>query len=546
MSKLDIRIFSSLVKVFYDEEPKAITIQGQTALRNEKSSYVIAFKSDTDNKLSVSVKSNLGNSVSLYNVNEISSCSAAYSNQDDYTLRKKASKYPDLLTPCSGSIIAKGGVWQSIWVEVASAELLCSGKHDIVIDFAEGGKVLSTAKFTLEIIDATLPEQSLIFTNWFHTDCLANYYKVEVFSEDYWRIVENYLKMANEYGMTAVLTPLFTPPLDTKVGGERPTVQLVDVTKTHDGYEFGFDKLVRWIAMCDRVGVKYFEMSHLFTQWGAKHAPKIVAKVNGNMRKIFGWRTRGAGKKYGAFLDAFAVELKKFMKVNAIEDRCIFHVSDEPGKQFLRHYSKASEIIKRNFGDYPIVDALSDYEFYGNGLIKLPIPANDHIDKFIGKVPELWTYYCCAQHSKYVSNRFFNMPSQRNRVLGFQMYKYDVKGFLHWGYNYWYTRFSVREIDPYQVTDAGGAFAAGDSFVVYPGKDGKPLSSLRLKVFYDGFQDMRALQLLESLTSRENAMSILEADSKITFSEYPHSDEWQMNTREKINKAIANAVKHSK
>jgi hypothetical protein len=40
-----------------------------------------------------------------------------------------------------------------------------------------------------------------------------------------------------------ILTPLFTPPLNTAVGGEKLTVQLVDVEKSNDKYSFGFDNL---------------------------------------------------------------------------------------------------------------------------------------------------------------------------------------------------------------------------------------------------------------------------------------------------------------
>ena len=135
------------------------------------------------------------------------------------------------------------------------------------------------------------------------------------------------------------------------------------------------------------------------------------------------------------------------------------------------------------------------------------------------------------------------MPSQRNRVLGYQMYKYNVKGFLHWGYNFWYKQFSVGPVDPFTETDAGGSFPSGDSFVVYPGVDGKPLQSLRLKVFYDGFQDMRACQLLEDLVGKDKVMSIIEEGvTPITFASFPHSDEWQLGVREKINMAIKEAL----
>jgi hypothetical protein len=134
----------------------------------------------------------------------------------------------------------------------------------------------------------------------------------------------------------------------------------------------------------------------------------------------------------------------------------------------------------------------------------------NHIEPFAGKVPALWTYYCCSQHKDYVPNRFFSMPSLRNRVLGVLMYKYEVRGFLQWGYNFWYSQLSVREIDPFTVTDAGKAFPSGDAFVVYPGENGTPLLSLRLKVFYEALQDMRALQLLEQHIGRDATEALLE------------------------------------
>ena len=115
-----------------------------------------------------------------------------------------------------------------------------------------------------------------------------------------------------------------------------------------------------------------------------------------------------------------------------------------------------------------------------------------------------------------------------------------MKGFLHWGYNFYYTRFSKRLVNPFTESDAGGKFPAGDSYVVYPGKNYEPLDSLRLHVFYDGFQDMLALKLLEKLTSKEKATAIIEGELEkpLTFSEYPHSAEWILKTREKINSEI--------
>ena len=124
------------------------------------------------------------------------------------------------------------------------------------------------------------------------------------------------------------------------------------------------------------------------------------------------------------------------------------------------------------------------------------------------------------------------------------LYKYDAKGFLQWGHNFWFTQYSKKAINPYEVTDAGNAFPSGDAFVVYPGEDGKPLNSLRHLVFHDGFQDMRALRLLEELTSREYVLSFIEKDlyNPLTFRTYPHEANWLLGLRYLINEEIAKNI----
>ena len=531
---LKIKQLSSLVKVFSDEEPKAKSFDRLSMFRNERASVQVAMLSDVDCEVSIEIKSAIADKVKTYYVEEIYSSLPVGKNQDDYTLRREAGYFPDLLRPLDGKIRFVGGKWQSLWIEVFSSENLPVGEQSVeVVIKTENDE--QKVKFIFDVIDASLPKQKLIYTNWLHTDCIATRYGVEVFSEEYWRLVEKYLKTACEYGMNMALTPLFTPPLDTQIGKERPTVQLVGVEYANDEYKFDFSLLDRWIDTCQRAGIEYFEMSHLFTQWGAKKCPKIVAKVGGVEKKIFGWNTRGAGKKYRRFLSALAPKLKEYLKNKGIADRTYFHVSDEPFKMVLRTYSKASQIVKELFGEFAIIDAASNYDFYQKGLLQLPIPATNHIKPFIGNVPELWTYYCGAQDVG-VSNRFFSMPSQRTRAIGYQLYKYDVKGFLHWGFNFWYKRLSKGPIDPFKETAAGKAFPSGDSFVVYPGEDGAPLLSLRLKVFFDGLQDMRALQLAESLVGKEKVLEVLEDGIEpIAFDKFPHSDEWQLEVREKIN-----------
>ncbi len=356
-----------------------------------------------------------------------------------------------------------------------------AGLYPVTIRFKnEENEILSEETFEIEIINAVLPEQKLIYTQWFHGDCIAVYYGEEVFSESHWPHMESFIKTAAENDINMLLTPIFTPPLDTKVGGERPTIQLVDVAFEKGKYSFGFDKLDRWIEMCQKSGIKYFEISHLFTQWGAKYAPKIMATIDGEYKKLFGWETSAASTEYKEFLSAFLPQLTQYLKDKNVAENTYFHISDEPEEKDLNSYIEASNIAKPYLKGFKIIDALSDYGIYETGIIEKPIPANDHIEPFLGN-KGLWTYYCCAQTKK-VSNRFFAMPSYRNRIIAPQLFKYDIEGFLHWGYNFYYAQYSVAPINPYLTTDSCCAFPSGDAFSVYPGADGKPTLSIRLRV----------------------------------------------------------------
>lgn len=535
-------LLSSLAKVFADEQPKNKPLEKISMLKNERSSFQTALFSseERDNPISIKINSVLSGAITAYSVEAIPSGLPAYKDCDDYYLRTEPGLFPDLLRPTSGSFPLKPKQWQSVWFELAPAGKIEAGEYAVEIDFYANAEKVASSRVKIEIINADLPKQTLIHTNWFHTDCLSTWYKTRVFSEEYWRITENYIANAVNHGINCILTPLFTPPLDTQIGGERPTVQLVEVQKQNGKYSFDFKNLKRWVELCNRCGVSYFEMSHLFTQWGARYAPKVEAVVNGKRLKLFGWNTWAASKKYTDFLTEFAKALNAFIDENNIKERCFFHVSDEPSIRQYNAYKKRSLLVEKLFPGFPVIDALSDYKFYKKGAVQTPIPATNHIKPFIGKVPELWAYYCCGQYRDYVSNRYFSMPSQRNRVLGMQLYKFDVKGFLQWGHNFWYSQYSIREINPFEESDAGKAFPSGDAYVVYPGENGTPLNSIRMKVFYDALQDMRALQLLECLTGRENTLELLEEglSESITFNSYPHSEEWQLEKREQINAAI--------
>ena len=546
---MKIKLVSSLEKCFLDEniDEKEEYASG-SCLKEELFRFGICYVAKeacaTARPVLLTVRSEIARQIAIREVQHVPVKLPVYKTAKnvDY-LRTVPGLYPDLLTPINARnrLLASNNL-ESLLVEVDTRKIDKAGVFPIEFVFSDfqNKTVIASVVFHLEIIGCVLPKQSLIYTQWFYCDCLMDYYGTKAFDRRHWKIIENYVTTAAKNGINMILTPVFTPPLDTFVGGERTTTQLVDVSLCDDVYRFNFDKLGKWIDICRRAGIEYFEISHFFTQWGAAHAPKIMATVDGKVKKLFGWETEACGTEYATFLRAFIPELLAFLRQRKIDGKCVFHISDEPNLSQLPSYIAAKNVVAPLLKGYPIVDALSNYEFYENGTIRHPIPATNHIEPFLEhRVPDLWTYYCCCQHDG-VSNRFISMPSYRNRIIGVQLYKYAIKGFLHWGYNYYNSQYSYHAINPFVSTDGNYFAPAGDAFSVYPARDGTALESLRLVVFHDALQDMRALEKCESLYGREYVQKLIEetAGGNITFKEYPKTKHFLLTLREKVNQSI--------
>ncbi|MBP3301295.1 MAG: DUF4091 domain-containing protein [Clostridia bacterium] len=546
---LRAKIISSLEKCFLDETvPSKKALGAISMLKNERYSFQVCYdrseRVDAKVIVHLNVESPLADCLKITKVQQIPSAMPVYQNRiDDNYLCTKPGLFPDLLDPIrENDRLVTDNNLHALWIEVVPDGKVDAGVYPIKLSFvSEGGAVEAAVETEVEIINAELPKQEMLLTQWFYTDCLMQYYNVEAWSEKHWEIIENFMVSAKEYGQNMILTPLLTPELDTYVGGYRPTTQLVGIVKEGDKYTFDFSNVGRWVDLCDKVGIEAFEICHFYSQWGAKACPKVVATVDGEEKRIFGWDTEAAGDDYKNFLTQLIPAFIQYMKEekNGADKRCWFHLSDEPNEKHLEQYKLLSEFLLPLIKGYPMIDALSKYAFYEQGLVDHPVPGTNHIEPFLEhNVPELWTYYCCSQCVD-VSNRFFSMPSARNRILGLQLYKYNIYGFLQWGFNFYNNQYSYATINPYVCTDGEGFVPSGDNFVVYPGENGKPLSSLRQVVFNEGLQDMRALKLLESLYGREKAMEVLEEGIEpITFKSYPHEDEFILNLRRRINALI--------
>ena len=548
--KLQMKTVSSLEKCFHDDPIEKFTEKKNfTIFRNERLAFQVVYRMDNPD---INIKRwspvRLGGALAEYAtlrlVGNVPNVFPTYGVEPGGEfLRTTPGLYPDLLRPLiyPNAVSLPHNQTLALWVEINLPEGFAAGEYDITVEISEKEELLGKVSATVQVMDAELPKQTLIHTEWFYTDCIANYYHTKAFSEKHWKYIENFMKTAVRNGINMVLTPVFTPELDTYVGGERLTTQLVDIELINGTYHFGFEKLHRWIDLALKCGYEYFEIPHFFTQWGATAAPKIIVKVNGRKRKYFGWHSDSMGKEYGDFLAQFIPALLEEFKKRGLNKKCFFHVSDEPKLAQIEQYTRCKNLIAQYLEGYPIIDALSDFDFYSKGVLDKPVPNTRGAMAFVeAKVPGLWTYYCGGGKAG-VSDRSMSMPTHRTRMLGVQLYYFEIEGFLHWGYNFYNSCHSRTVLDPYGYPDGGYFTPAGDCFLVYPGTNGEAWESIRINALREAMDDIRALRLYEAKFGREAAKKlVLEGtDGTFDFCHYPTDPNYLINLRERIAKEIA-------
>lgn len=536
-----------LCTVFPDQRALPEEVTSATVLRGSTLSLQIAIQVDKESTGRYRIIPNSPLPITIRQIRWIGVSNPSPETDEDY-LRTTPGLYPDPLEPLGrmDSFHATANHPNMLWVTIPIPQDAPAGSHTITFAFERyishqnswERVEFTMAPYEVTVLPYLLPEQQLLRFEWFHCDCIASAYNDECWSERHWQHVEAYMANAASHGINVLYTPLWTPPLDTAIGHQRPDCQLLEVSyrPEKDNYTFDFSRLERYLDMGLRLGMKRFFMSHLFSQWGAKACP--VVRINypdGSRRECFGWETASDAPEYLAFLSALLPQLMAFLEQKQLSRKVFFAVSDEPQPNQLPEYSHAAKFVRPLLQGAPVLEALSSVEFLQHGLVDIPVPVTNHFHYFDGKTTRRWTYYCCCPQN-YGPNRFIAMPRRRIRALGLLAYCHDLEGFLHWGYNFYYSQLSWEKLDPFASPDADGAFPAGDAFLVYPGRDGRPWDSVRNEILGEAMEDLRLLRLLESKIGREAVLDIIGRD--ITFQNYPKDDQHFLQIFQRVLQAL--------
>lgn len=221
-------------------------------------------------------------------------------------------------------------------------------------------------------------------------------------------------------------------------------------------------------------------------------------------------------------------------------DLAYIYVIDEPSAQFFPQVKAAFDLVRE------AAPKLKTLLTFGYGATRPYQPGREdveaayadlteHVDIFVPHIDcvdwkvldhvrgkdnnEIWEYVCISAQRPYPNIWGVDYPGVDHRIVSWQMFRYNIEGFLYWNTTYW-------KENPWEnpLTYPGGN---GDGSLLYPGEDG-PVDSIRWEITRDGIEDYDLLCLLReqrgkvddaALKARiEKALDV--TDIAATFTEY--------------------------
>lgn len=341
------------------------------------------------------------------------------------------------------------------------------------------GDAAAAMPITLTVYPLTLPEQRhLLVVEWLSTGQFKKFHGVESEQSDrYWQILRAYAKNMAEHRHNTF----------------KISLSLIKTTVDVDGnYSLDFTSFDRFAQVFWETG----RMDAMETGFVAQHVPggwsnpiklreffTVYEKAGGKARKV------GGEEFLAKFLPAFVSHLRERKWL----DKTLFHICDEPANHNVTGWQQASDFVHRHAPELRRIDAIETPHCLDR--LEVWVPKLDHLstwqcafEEAQRRGNEMWFYTVGIYQGGALMNKTVDVPLIDTRLMHWLNYRYDLKGYLHWGFNSWTS-------DPWEAP----GLHRGDGWHVYPKRDGL-LDSLRWEQMRDGLQDYECLWLLEDKT----------------------------------------------
>ncbi len=401
-------------------------------------------------------------------------------------LRKPPADFPDPLLE-EASIDVPAGRAQAVWVTVPVPAEAAPGLYRGMLEItAKSGEqdLRASAPLEVRVHDVTVGRNRLWVTNWFHMHWPHMAVQPQAGSPEYWSLLRRYARNMADHRQNVALIP---------------TVQLAEYRVGAGGtLEIDFATFDRWVTIFREEGViGRIEGGHIGGRAGGWHSPFVVGIRRVENGRVVEGSVDPGSPEADAFFAVFFPALVRHLREKGWLDIYMQHLGDEPAPDNADSYRAMAALARRHAPELRIIEACHAKEFIG--AIDIWVPMLDLLHRDVEHYTErqkageeVWFYTCLGPQGEY-ANRFIEQPLIKTRLLHWINYRFGLVGFLHWGYNSWTDEDPFRKVT--RDLPESVFLPAGDSWIVYPGRDG-PLDSIRFEAMRDGIVDHELLCML--------------------------------------------------
>lgn len=403
--------------------------------------------------------------------------------QNPHVIRRAPFRVFEVLEPIgAGTTVDDSGI-VCLRIEVPVGAEAGAGVREYQL-VLESGEWSAALEWTLTVHDVSVPpvgSRSPGYTNWFSLGAIAQRHQLELWSEPYWTMLGRYA--------------------DLMARGRQNTfwIRWRDFLAAGDDAVPRLDRarLERYLRLFFARGFTVVEGGHVAVRhqgdWGS-------GRLDFNLTGADLSGTEGK-----AALRDFLLEVKRALAQTEQPEGTAYlqHISDEPTNVNAAAYREVADLVREVLPDAGIFEATMSLELVGavNHWCPQVQEYQQHQAFFETRKQSgdtVWVYTCLVPGGPWI-NRLLDQERLRQVYVGWSLFRYDLAGFLHWGFNHYRS-----DQDPFakSVVPHGKGppnfLPAGDTHVVYPGKD-DPLSGHRFEAHRIGMEDAELLLRLKEV-----------------------------------------------
>ncbi len=402
--------------------------------------------------------------------------------QNQHVIRDAPFRVYEVLEPVTSGLVAPGDrlALHVQWVLASDAQ---PGLRPVRIEVSQGDAHVNLP-LDVMVHDVEVPaagRDTLGYTNWFSPSQMAKAHELEPWSEAHW-------SMMRRYG-------------DLMARGRQSMfwVRWSDFFSLQDGqWVLDDHRLRRYVDVFTDAGLYWIEGAPIAGRPdGDWSSPVLKLKLGGELL------TSEAGRTLFA---AQAQQIRDQIEANGWQERWVQHIADEPTDVNANDYVLAADLMRSSLPGVPIFEATMTKSLAG--AIDMWCPQvqawqaeREFFDDRRDAGDKVWVYTCLRPGGAWL-NRLLDQERLRQVYFGWGAAKEGWDGYLHWGLNHWKADpFMYSVVDHPAMPGTDNRLPAGDTHVVYPGKDG-PLSGLRFEAHRIGLEDHTLLAMLANEPKR--------------------------------------------